>query len=149
MKLAVALVSVLILLRLCRRLCQPTKGTVMSFVVLWLFALWGTVDTSWHDGLFYVLRVGDLGVLAGTIVYASRRDKYFHSVGCIWGVLILYSAFLSNFAAHVAYAYDRELLEYFPEGPSVVAMLFLGWLYGIVLAGVGMVLGKIVVACRK
>ena len=57
----------------------------------------------------------------------------------LWGWLLFIGWFVIQvfIAGPIAYKYDRSMANFFSEGPSVVAALFTGWLWGAVVAALG------------
>jgi hypothetical protein len=78
------------------------------------------------------------------IVYIFRTNNFKKGFLLSWGLSILNSVILSIPVYEVVWRYNRELVKYLPEGNSIIAAIFMGWLQGALACGLAYLLIHVV-----
>ena len=77
--------------------------------------------------------------------YVLRSSRFARGVFLTWGLMILYFAIVTIPVYDILWYYDKELtMATLPEGNSIVGAACMGWLWGLIVAGLALLTRRIV-----
>ena len=96
--------------------------------------------------LKYILPALSLIIVLGIpFVYVLLTGRFGKGIGLTWFLLVLWFIILSIPVYNILFHTHKELcIETMPEGNSIVAAVFTGWLHGLVISGLAMLFRKLI-----
>ena len=100
--------------------------------------------------LKYILPILSLIVVLGIpFVYVLKTGKYGKGIGLVWFLMVAWYFILSILVYNILWHSHKELvIETLPEGNSIVAAFFTGWLPGIVISMLALFFRKLIMKFR-